>query len=610
MELLFNESARVVVLENSILPIAVEHLHLTDGVFNADRMHGARELPALRMAPPAMVDVEVPPGDRFEIHGGFAMDRAGVKAAKLQGRVTIECAVDLVEGDIHTRLFSTTLEADRAKPLQEEWQVIGANGEPLQVPGGSKLRFSTEVVEGEGLIAKGAALPVGIGGLSIREVRDVSSDQATPVRPNVIVMVMDTLRADHTSTFGYEYETTPWLDELARRGTKYTGARSTASWTWPSTASLLTGLLPAEHGVERPGESWLRDAHVTLPEYMQRAGMATAAFTGNRLVSADFNFDQGFQTFHSPNRNEFIDGAELMPPALDWIDTHKDERFFLYLHLVDPHRPFAPLPASVKALPGERPDDLGKLAFGDRVADLQEESWRIPNRLKRPLLTSLIPAQHMPWVERSYDQAIHTGDFWLGEVVAQLDQLGLTQNTVLVFTSDHGEETYEHGDIGHGQSLFPELMHIPLVLAGPGIPEGSSIDGVISNAGIFGYLSALSEGQPAGATRQPLEAGAGAVFYSTERGQWKGERMVTLLGMEDADWALHFAPKTDEVMLFDLRLDPLQFKDVAASKSEVAARMKKLLLDRYAQALEVRLEGDAMGAGAGAIEALQDIGYL
>jgi arylsulfatase A-like enzyme len=216
----------------------------------------------------------------------------------------------------------------------------------------------------------------------------------------------------------------------------------------------------------------------------------------------------------------------------------------------------------------------------------------------------------MPWVERSYDQAIHTGDFWLGAVMDKVESLGLRENTVIVFTSDHGEETYEHGDIGHGQGLFPELMHIPLVLAGPGIAAGASTDRIVSNADIFGYLSALAEGQDASTNRQPLTANESAVFYSTERGQWKGERMVTLLGIEEQDWALHFAPQTDELMLFDLKIDPNQFVDVAKENLGVANRMKEALLERYKEALRVRLRGVGLGAGAGAIEALQDIGYL
>ena len=610
VELLFDEQARTVVIESAERPVSVKYLRLAKGSFNAAILNGARELPALMMPAPAMVDISVPAGDRFLVHGGFALDADDVKSAKLRGRISIECAIDLVQGDIHTRLFSTILQADHGGALQAEWQAIEVDGKPLEVAGGSMLRFSTEVIEGAEVAMHTRPLAVGIGGLSLQELRSVDSFDASAERPNVIVVVMDTLRADRTSTFGYEHETTPRLDELAARGIKFDGARSTSSWTWPSTASLLTGLLPAEHGVERPGESWLRDAHVTLPEYMQRAGMATAAFTGNRLVSADFNFDQGFQTFRGPNRNEFIDGAELMPPALQWLDEHKDERFFLYLHLVDPHRPFAPLPESKLALPGERPDDLGKLAFGDRVAELQAESWSIPDRSERPLLTSLVPAIHMPWVERSYDQAIHTGDFWLGAVMDKVESLGLRENTVIVFTSDHGEETYEHGDIGHGQGLFPELMHIPLVLAGPGIAAGASTDRIVSNADIFGYLSALAEGQDASTNRQPLTANESAVFYSTERGQWKGERMVTLLGIEEQDWALHFAPKTDELMLFDLKIDPNQFVDVAKENLGVANRMKEALLERYKEALRVRLRGVGLGAGAGAIEALQDIGYL
>lgn len=586
----------------------VDHLRVQPVTFEPGVLGGARELPAWLLPHTASLEFTVPQdlAGELELHGGFAFDFVECKRRRADYRDILEAKVERIGEDGPELLWTATLVAEGKTPHGYGWrEITGPGGGPLIVHAGDRLRIHSWNLQAHKNLPK-----FGVAGLSLHVRREVAVETATPERPNVVLVVMDTLSAVHTSTFGNPDATTPHLDMLAARGTAFDAARATSSWTWPSTASILTGLDPAEHGVTKAGTSWLAADIKTLAERLQAADLATAAFTGNRLVSADFHFDQGFDTFRGPDRNEFIDGAELMPPALAWLDDHADERFFLYLHLVDPHRPFAPLPESKIALPGEKPADLPKLMLAQHTGELYPESCAIPDRFERPLLTSMLSARDLAWMDRSYDQAIHTGDIWLGRLVAKLRALGLDDSTVIVFTADHGEESYEHGDIGHGQSLFPELMHVPLVMAGPGVPVGLRVADTVSNAALYGYLGELGERGVATAPSAPnLQAGE-PMFYSTSRGQWDGARGQTLLGIESDGWALHLCVEAGAQRLFDLKNDPEQHRDVAAENPDMVARLRAQLLEHQSAAEAGRQTPAALGAGEGAIETLKDIGYL
>jgi arylsulfatase A-like enzyme len=585
----------------------IDHLRVRPAEFEPEVLGGARELPAWLLPPAATLDIQIPSGlaGELALRGGFAFDFVECKRRPKAFSARVEAIVERVRGDHVELLFSAELEARGKTPLAVGWrQLEGPGGTPLQVRAGDHLRIRTRLLEG-----KATNLPkLGIAGLALQALREVEPEAASPEWPNIVLVVMDTLSASHTSTFGNPNATTPHLDALARRGTAYDEARASSSWTWPSTASILTGLDPLEHGVTEMGSAWLAADLRTLAERLQSADLTTAAFTGNRLISADFHFDQGFDTFRGPERNAFIDGAELMPPALAWLEDHADERFFLYLHLVDPHRPYEPLPESKVALPGEKPADLPKLDISKHVAELYPESCRIPDRFARPLLTSMLSPRDLAWMDRSYDQAIHTGDVWLGRLVAELRALGLDDRTVVVFTSDHGEESYEHGDISHGQSLFPELLHVPLVLAGPGVPQSGRVPGALSNATLFDYIGGLGEeGSKAPLPRvEPEEP----VFSSTSRGQWDGERGRALLGVELGGWALHVCLDTGAVRLYALASDPDEHHDVATENPAVVARLRALVDEHQRTAEERRAKLDGLGVGGDTVETLEDIGYL
>ena len=297
---------------------------------------------------------------------------------------------------------------------------------------------------------------------------------ASPAAPNLVLVVLDTVRADHLAPYGYARVTTPHLDAFARdEATRFTQARSSSSWTLPSHASLFTGLLPSEHGAAYPGETAhpLRGEVVTLAERLRAAGYETAAVVANTLfIVPRLGMDQGFGHFddrrgsfvgdylalpqlaglrlavgHTPYRS----AREITEAALQWLDARSPSEgrlaarpFFLMLNYMDAHRPYLP------------PSPFDK-AFSDEVPEYALK----PERKLHLLL---------------YDRELMHLDSQLARLLERLRERGLFENTVVVVTADHGEAFGEHGRYGHSGTLFEELVHVPLYVKPAGAASGRS----------------------------------------------------------------------------------------------------------------------------------------
>jgi arylsulfatase A-like enzyme len=283
------------------------------------------------------------------------------------------------------------------------------------------------------LAIAGCACALAAGGCS-RETRD-----------NVVVVVIDTLRQDHLATYGYRRDPAPFLGELARQGAAFEGLSPT-SWTKPAAASLLTGLHPVRH---QALDRWdrLPDGATTLAERLRREGYQTLAASANAWVSPVFGFDRGFDHFVLAKdvRGTALDHALF--PRLDALRPP----FFLYVHYLDPHASYdpatgwdgRPLPAALRA--------QGEVLTAD--LDARHAYPRSREFLAR--VTDL------------YDGEIRGADDALRELVDHLRARGLMGSTILVVTADHGEEIGDHGRMSHGQSLYQEVVSIPLVIHAP-----------------------------------------------------------------------------------------------------------------------------------------------
>lgn len=556
------------------------------------------EMPALVMPPPCRVSFTVGAdevGLRLRAAAGCDVSVArafadGAAAPRIVFRVDVDGRRVLEH-----RRTPHALEGDAARA----WSRLG--GEPgIEVAPGSRVTLET-AFEGDAPSAEvaTAARDVGFGGLELERAYERPRERASPDRPNVVLVVMDTLRADRTSAHGYARATTPVLDELARRGTLYERAYSTSSWTWPSTASILTGLDPAAHGVVSEAECHVSEDLETLPEALQRAGWTTAAFACNPLVSPTRNFDAGFETFaHSGDR--FVMSPQVMSDVTAWLEAHASTRFFLYLHLVEPHE-----------LHRSRVEDRARFA-GPMPSDLDEHALHAyaQRLLANEPRADVVSDAHLRWLSDAYDAAVASGDHALSEVLAKLDEIGLRDDTVVVFTSDHGEELLEHGHLQHGQSVHTELVHVPLVIAGPGFAAGARVATPVSNRHLAPTLALV------GGVRLALDDAidlrtdprAEALYLATDSGWWNGARDVPVRALRDGGWSAHGRlGESSGWRLYDLRADPGELVDVASAHPDRTESMRRAI-EEHERALSAR-RPRAVRAGTGTREMLRATGY-
>ncbi len=283
-------------------------------------------------------------------------------------------------------------------------------------------------------------------------------------RPDVILICLDTVRADRLGCYGYRAnETTPRLDALANESTLFVDASASACWTKPSVPSFLTGTYPLEHGVyegsahDEGGErsDVLPEAATTLAEMFRDAGWSTAAFVRNAQLRRGLGFEQGFELY----QDEAGDAREIRWRAQDWLDARAGNRpFFLYLHFLDAHWPW-PVPEeyATRFAPAEAIAPFrGK---GSRpLRDAVNAGERVLGQVEREAMGAL------------YDGSLRYIDDQLSELFAWLERRGRWRDTVVCVIADHGEEFGEHGKLGHGHGLYEGLLRVPWILRVPGRP--------------------------------------------------------------------------------------------------------------------------------------------
>ncbi len=299
--------------------------------------------------------------------------------------------------------------------------------------------------------------------------------------PNLVLIVIDTLRADHLGCYGYHRPTSPHIDGLAARGAVFERANAVAAYTRPSTASILTGLYPSVHGAVTHADS-IAQGVPTLAERLAEAGYLTAGFYRNGNVSETFGFGRGFDSYVAPDREFWkrlreagskqesrfvsqVDDSLLTAKAVPFIRGIDSPPFFLYLHLGGAHDPYAPPPDATSFL--DRPlTPAAELFYRQPIKTQREE----PAVLRR-LSSGQLPLDELTrrQVVDLYDGEGAFADRPIGSVLAALEESGHDHDTVVVVTSDHGEEFWDHGSLGHGHSTFQELLHVPLVITGPDI---------------------------------------------------------------------------------------------------------------------------------------------
>lgn len=398
--------------------------------------------------------------------------------------------------------------------------------------------------------------------------------QTAQGKPNVILIVIDTLRADHMSHYGYSRNTAEALDAFAAQATRFTRAYAPTGWTSPSVASLFTGLFPTRHGLKALGEA-LPEKWPTLAESLRDHGWTCVGYSYNHNVTIKTRFHRGFSVFATDRerRAAYDDISEMMAHARLWIDNGA-RPFFLYLQPMNVHGPYSVPRRRASALL-RRPPSQAFPAYGG-----------VPSRIMKGDVAArgdFTTQQRQSLIDK-YDTAIRYTTDQLGALLARLQKRELYDDSLIVITSDHGEELFDHGGFTHSYSLYDEVLHIPLYIKLPRQTEPRTVNDWVSlvdvHATILDALELPLPPQEDGRSLMPLMRTDAAprepkLFHVSNREdrfvgralRWKGYKLIEI--------DKNYEGLMDAVRLFDLKKDPKELHDLSKARPEIVEAYRK-----------------------------------
>ncbi len=393
-----------------------------------------------------------------------------------------------------------------------------------------------------------------------------------PTRLNLILVSIDTLRADHLSCYGYKRDTSPNIDRLAKDGVLFKNAIAQSSWTLPSHMSILTGLYSSSHGVITD-KIKLSDEHITIAEVLRNAGYETAAFTDGGYLGKRYNY-QGFEMFNSEGKKGARNGAETTyTKAVGWLRVNSSRSFFLFLHTYEVHAPFDPPPEF----------DI----YSDRnYAGVVEVSGK-NNGYYKEIQPRMDREDYLHVIDK-YDGEIYYTDYYIGELFRELKALGLYDKTVIVITSDHGEHFLDHPDadvsyIGHFEhQLYDEIVKVPLIIKAPGFPQDKIVDAQVETIDIMPTsIELLGVPIPKGMDGKSLVESVNK--SSEDKGFAFSEKFSSKADDEEyrmirsKDWKLLLGSVSSsghsEIELYNIASDPREQNNIFSERAEIGKSM-------------------------------------
>jgi len=422
----------------------------------------------------------------------------------------------------------------------------------------------------------------------------VSCSPTDPAPRSVLLLSIDTLRADRLGCYGYDRPTSPFLDGLARQGVVYENVVAQSPWTLPSHTSMLTGLLPHRHGVTS-GDKRLARSLPTLQRLLGGQGLTTGAIINSRFLGDRHGLSTGFE--HVELLSEKPQGGpDVFDRALDWLGSQGAQPFFLFLHTYHVHSDYSPGPVYRQQLV----DPYDGEADGSTA---QLQAFRRGERS--------FDARDMEHISQLYDAEVRELDDLLKGFFTELEAMGLLDETLLIVTSDHGEQFLEHGDVLHGRSLFRESLSIPMLLVGPSVPAGRRVDDLVmlvdvlpTITGRFGLASpATCDGIDLAQLWAPNDVHRWALAGADHNNVVPGMRSM----LRDERFKLMVDDAAGTHALYDLQTDPGELSDVSAERSELAEHMLSVLRRLTSELGESE---QAAPQTAEDLRALQELGYF
>jgi arylsulfatase A-like enzyme len=476
------------------------------------------------------------------------------------------------------------------------------------LPGGIRrhLKYTTAAAAVVAALSTAGVLKVGSQADDRRRPGRSALPDARP-RPDIVLITIDALRADHVAAYGYRRPTSPALDRLATQSIVFTNAITQAPYTKAAVASLMSGLYPASHktvtvsvpfvetmtGVittPPPRTDVLPSSIVTLAETLHDAGYQTLAFTANPFLIAPFGFAQGFDRFEFFPGSDFADGSHVVDAALKALENEGPSPVFLWLHLMEPHSPYVPPPWTRGLFPLEgRPQPL--------PPGLSIPPWLIPGS-----------PRDLRSYEASYDEDVAAADVAVDVFLRDYSELRDASDTVVVVTADHGEEFLDHGGWEHNSTLYEELIRVPLLVRAPGV-AASVIQDPVQLIDLYPTLVEL--GRAVQPSDLPGHVLPGVSADAEPEVAAFAENPGAQYAVRTADWKLIMWADGRQA-LFDLRHDRRERHDVAMEQPATVERLRRTMNQFIARAVSrgSRVGPETAPVDPRVLEQLKSLGYL
>lgn len=433
--------------------------------------------------------------------------------------------------------------------------------------------------------------------------------------PNILFISIDTLRADHLSSWGYHLETSPNIDRLASEGVRYANAYTVTSRTAPSHFSMFTSRYPQEHGAKLNGFAVPADTKfLFLPQILKRYEYTNAAFVsawpltkkltkiGDFFDTYDEDLSRSYQMINSMRYAE-----DVAPRAIKWIEANKDKPFFAWVHFFDPHSPY----------------------------DFRDE-FEVTKTTGKPDHTKQRGQDVVPDVVKAYNSEILYTDHWVGKLVDAVDEMGLKENTIVVLVADHGESIGERGYQGHSHCLYENVVHIPLIFRMPGtIEAGKVVESKVTTLDLLPTLMDLSVKKANPEAKIPTEYVGRSlaknlttdaelpdrtVRYVAFAGQkWLAPSWLSKLWLRDLDFPELVGYRTgtrkvlwqaekENMELFDLSKDPFEANPLKPDDGDKSYKKEEDVLSKWYKSTDLSSGENRMSDRDK--EALESLGYI
>ena len=415
---------------------------------------------------------------------------------------------------------------------------------------------------------------------------------------NIILISIDTLRADHLGCYGYSGNTTPNIDKFSKDSVLFKNTIAQASSTEPAHASIFTSLIPSHHGAFFSLKKPIPREIVTMAEILKENGYKTISYNGGGQVAAELGFDQGFDLYSSfPDIRDHLDRVFIkkVESVIDWIKNNPDEKFFAFLHTYEVHQPYTPKKEYLRMFENSYSGTLPEHISRELLANINE------GRLK-------MSAEDKQHIINAYDGEIFSMDKAFGVLLDFLKKQGLYENTLIVFTSDHGEEFGEHGIMGwHGHALYDEQLKVPLIIKLMNSKHASTIIGEQTRS--LDILPTLLD---------VLNIPALECFEGVSLLRWLNKRNhPVLFAVSQQDTAGQTHPtsirtskwKLYDAKLFDLESDPLEQKEVQTGYKRIRKELRSEL-DYILSLNQSAEENPSVDLSEGTLKTLKSLGYL